>query len=316
MKPTAPITLAAIIAFTGCTATSLDRHTVNQMMTATDLRYQVVMDCLATVAANRGRIPSFSTVTDGQMQVLDTGKLDASMTFPSLGPLLTMSGTRAPQATWTLDPAADPGRMMAIYLACKWVLYDDWWPSPDEAALLVQYQVYFDLKHLRRGWVRCGTKCEASRCAHLCSERGDMCVWLLPGTTPCLSEFTLILMDIATTDPTSLPPRPIVQYTGGGQAIVRLAATASVSYTSSGACFLGTPSKPGAITSSITISSRYDDEQLGFDPRLRLADVRKGVREAGLSMWDVSGIIEPETPDLRLETPPRVFENQKYDKQQ
>ncbi len=68
-------------------APSLERRTVNQTMSSTDLRYQMVMDNLATAAANDGALPSFGVISDGLTTVTDSAKFDVK--YSQLSPAAT-----------------------------------------------------------------------------------------------------------------------------------------------------------------------------------------------------------------------------------
>lgn len=58
------IVLALVIAVNGgCTTTSVRDHAVNQALSVADMRYQEVLDNLAIVAHNTGRLPSFGYTT-------------------------------------------------------------------------------------------------------------------------------------------------------------------------------------------------------------------------------------------------------------
>jgi hypothetical protein len=202
--------LATLVA--GCTATSLDRHTVNQAMTTTELRYSLVLDALAIVASSQGvELPSFAVATDSLNTVSDSAKLDATTTLNAAlrgfqSQLLSISGNRSPDCQWTLDPTATSNQIKAIHAACCWVLYPQCRGMDTQTAILEYYQVLDDMNRLNAwDWLGVGCKAEADKqqpC--LVAHRGNCYVWVRPGGMKYLSDFTLILLDIATVDPGSL----------------------------------------------------------------------------------------------------------------
>jgi hypothetical protein len=195
-------------------------------MTASDLRYQLVLDNMARVAANRGNLPSLATVTDGQTAVADSLTFDAKTTLDFLkgftSEVLNGSGIRSPNLTWTMDPTHTADQIRALQLAFLWVLGT---PPPTngpgqqktlEESLLYNFQVYCNLKQLVDSgpWFQIGCKKDVPRGACYVGHYCDTYVWIAPGGLCGLSEFTLILSDIATTDPASLTPPATVDFSG------------------------------------------------------------------------------------------------------
>src|SRR4051794_33610277 len=113
-----PIAILLIMMTTGCTAVSLERHTVNQALTSADLRYQLVLDNLAKMATNPGTLPAFGTVTDGLANVTDAYSFDAKTALDGLkgftGETLTESANRQPDLSWTMDPAHTSAQLQAL----------------------------------------------------------------------------------------------------------------------------------------------------------------------------------------------------------
>jgi hypothetical protein len=195
----------------GCTALSLERHTANQAMTAGEMRYQIVLNTLARMSETPGRLPGLGTVTDGQAAVTDQANidlktaLDGSKGFTSEA--ISGGMSRSPNLQWTIDTAYTPDQIRAAQAAFEWVLTGT---SPHDAetiSLLKLFQVYDDLLCLDamyRGWLCVGCKSDVPKGCLYVSQCGKCCCWVLPGRLKGLSEFTLILADIATIAPASL----------------------------------------------------------------------------------------------------------------
>jgi hypothetical protein len=121
----------AIIASSGCIATSLERHTLRQSESLSDLRTQEVMNNLALVANNPYALPSYSSIYAGTSDITDL----ASVTSTTVPAVRTLAGTtfgtqlldipfsRAIQQNWTLDPSIAPEKIRALRCACRWAVY-------------------------------------------------------------------------------------------------------------------------------------------------------------------------------------------------
>jgi hypothetical protein len=279
------ISIVAILAsalLAGCTAAALDRHTVDQTISSSDLRCQIVMDCLASAAANDGQIPAFSTVTDGLTQVVDTGKFESKVTLPSLGPTFTLTGTRAPEAQWTLDPAGTPEKLQAIQAACCWALYGR--PTNvDVIDLLIKYKVYDSLDELPANWLGCGRKCDMPKTTCYTGNCCGTYLWVTFGGTCGLSEVTLILMDIATTDPTSIQVSATVTFTVPDDDIHRF-------YSPTG-WYQGYPVAGAKKWDAATLSKkRVVQKTVSIEP----GPVNK-LKLKGIDLWDAGSIHVPES---------------------
>ncbi len=123
--------VVAIIASCGCVATSLERNTLRQSESLTELRIQEVMNNLALVANDLYALPSYSSIYAGTSDVTDL----ASVTSTTVPAVRTLAGTkfgtqlldvpysRAIQQNWTLDPSIAPEKIRAMRCACRWAIY-------------------------------------------------------------------------------------------------------------------------------------------------------------------------------------------------
>jgi hypothetical protein len=209
-----------LLAEAGCTALSLERHTANQAITAADMRYQLVMDTLARVSANAGNLPGLGIVTDGQITVTDSASFDARTALDGLkgftSEMLNAMGTRSPNLQWTIDTTSTEDQVVVAWAACLWVITGVPPRNPDAITKLKYFQVYDDLVCLTTqypGWICTGCESDVpKKCCHVAHHCGHYC-WVARGGLRGLSEFTLILADIATISPPSLFGQATVKLT-------------------------------------------------------------------------------------------------------
>jgi hypothetical protein len=198
----------------GCTSLSLERQTLAQIQSTVDLRYQMVLQCLASVADNPDTLPSFSILSDGTTRVTDSATLGATTTWTALLGFSTQSiapsVNRSPTLNWTIDPVIDDRQLAALRCACQWALYGPECLEGQCADLLDDPQhnlapgPHFGVAHrlarLRPGWVQVGKLAQVPIRARYKACHGHTWVWVLPEDTDGLAEFTLALHDIATLD--------------------------------------------------------------------------------------------------------------------
>ena len=155
--------MAAVLTviLSGCTAVSLERHAANQAVAITELRYRLVLDNFARLARNSGCLPSLGTVSDGITTVSDSGTFDAKTGLDGFkgftGETLSLTASRAPDETWTIDPVHMTTQIRAAKAAYQWVLFGGF-PDPDQSltTTLKDFQVYEALVAIPRGWVHVG----------------------------------------------------------------------------------------------------------------------------------------------------------------
>jgi hypothetical protein len=209
----------AISICVGCTTPALRRHTVNQAISVTALRYQEVLQGLAVVANNRGVLPSVAVNTGGTTSVANTIGFDSATTWDTAvqgfsRQLLNLSGRHVPQQQWTLAPVAAEPNLEAIYAAYCWVIFG----PPEDGSIAMErlrapahgdktglhFNVENDMRALPTGWLGCGRHCDVPNNACYTANCCETYVWVTPQGMAGLSDFTLIVMDIATTDPQSI----------------------------------------------------------------------------------------------------------------
>jgi hypothetical protein len=215
--------LACLIACTGCTTRALQRHTLSQAASPIDIRYQEVLDNLAMVARDPAALPAYSSIFAGTAQITDTAQLASTTTFGpgAAAQMLSPQYTRVALGNWTLDPINAPEKLEAFRCACRWVIYGPEVACQDCAGLLASpaqapypgrhFDIADQLARLPQGWLCVGRLCDVPVKARYKAHCGDTWVWVMPEGVKSLTDFTLILQDIARVDinsPTLLFIRP------------------------------------------------------------------------------------------------------------
>jgi hypothetical protein len=215
----------SVMACVGCVMEPLKRYAVNQSIECSEMRYQEVMNALATVAHNPGILPSYSVTSTGFSNVTTTVTFDETTTWTRAAhnfaqQLLNVTGKHAPDLNWTLDPVADPTLLAGAWYACHWTIFGPLQQGSDGYELLrkPQYKdiidcgaeekrsyhlgVFDDQHPIPYGWLGVGPRRCVPRGACYTAHCGDTYVWVMPEQMYHLSEFTLTLLDIATIAPT------------------------------------------------------------------------------------------------------------------
>jgi hypothetical protein len=212
------------VACLGCVTAPLERYGLNQSLSTSEMRYQEVMNALAIVAHNRGTLPSYSVISSGTTNVTHTVSMEATTSWTRAAhnfgqQILNVLGKHSPELNWTLDPVAEPVLLQGAWYACYWALFG---PLPEGSAgydLLRKptikdivgcdaaernYHLWaFDDRHqIPYGWLGVGPRGCVPRGACYTAHCGETYIWVMPDQMYHLSEFTLVLMDIATTAPT------------------------------------------------------------------------------------------------------------------
>jgi hypothetical protein len=210
--------LASVLATAGCTTLSLERHTLAQSESVSDIRYHEVMDNLAMIANNPAALPAYSSIFAGTAQVTDTLSFASTTVWQAKGvsgntkqgfftetaiPLVSRNVVE----NWSLDPLVAPEKLEAIRCACQWVLY-----GPEKAlttcpGLLASaeqdpspgrhFDVLDKLRRLPTGWLHIGNLKDVPVCARYRAHCGDKWVWVTKDGMQGLADFTLVLQDIA-----------------------------------------------------------------------------------------------------------------------
>jgi hypothetical protein len=169
----------------GCMSQQLRFTTLKTMNALPDLQYQQVIDNLAKIASNPGFLPYLAIAGEGSVQVTDNGTsaLALNMSPKANGPgWLGFGASRNVTGTWSLGTITSPEKirsMQAVYLrALRGRLEGD--PA--------------------FGWLKIGCKGDIPEQASYTGRFGDVFVWVTPEGIDGLSNLTLAIMDIATSE--------------------------------------------------------------------------------------------------------------------
>jgi hypothetical protein len=211
---------------------SLERHTVEQAASASDLRYREVMDNLARSATDPTVLPSYATIYTGSVQVSDTAGVASTTTWQHVvappvkngfsSEMLNPSELRQVQQNWALDPIVHAAKLEAMRACAKWVLQGQQSLGEEEMSLLISpdaappgpsrhFDVAARLACLPAGWLRVGRLCDVPVAACYKAHCGSTWVWVEPAGMKGLADYCLILQDIGRVDINSpslfhLPP--------------------------------------------------------------------------------------------------------------
>jgi hypothetical protein len=240
MRTTSLLAVLSLISC-GCVSTSLEHYALNQALTVSDMRYKQVMHDLAVVADNRGSLPSFALTAGGLANVTHTVSIDTATLWDAAvkgfsKETLAAFGQHNPELQWTLDPIVSEPQLEALGYACMWALdgppppgsramealreltIEDIYGCPDCDVVKLppgyRFGVVKQLCSIPHGWVHIGSKGCIPKDAVYHASHGKTSVWVTREGLPHLSDFTLVVLDIATVDPKSLViPTPTVSVT-------------------------------------------------------------------------------------------------------
>jgi len=199
----------------GCTTTALEQYTLRQIQSSVDYRYQATLNCLAAVADNPDALPSLCLQSSGGTRLTDMESASATTTWNRMVGSFAMQTlgvtlNRSPQEQWTVVPVADYSQMEALRCACLWMLggpeairtsFDGILDSPvANRSPGPHFGVAKRLADIPPGWLCCGGIKDVPACAAYSAHCGRTWVWVMPDGLGGLSQFTLVLLDIATLD--------------------------------------------------------------------------------------------------------------------
>jgi hypothetical protein len=233
-----------VLSSCGCTSLALEKHTIGQVQTTTDLRYQEVLDNLALLNDNPCSLPAFAVMLSGTTKILDqaqtisstligretVGKAGATITHFQQQ-LMDLPAQRGINENWTLDPVTSPEKLVAIRAACHWVLFGETSvvetgnvhlgarPKPDDLPSLndpskrgYYFNVADDLAKLPKGWLCHGALKDVPWNAAYKAGVNGKWVWVMPNGMEGLSGFTIVIQTLSrqVTDKAYYPP-PVVR---------------------------------------------------------------------------------------------------------
>jgi hypothetical protein len=186
-----PVLVCGLIC--GCMSQQLRFTALRTVNALPELQYQQIVDNLAKIASNPGFLPFLAVAGQGSVQVTDNGNsaLALNLTTKFSGPgTVGIGASRNVTGTWSMGTITSPEKirsMQAVYLrALRGVREGD--PT--------------------FGWLKVGCKDEVPKQASYVGHYENTRVWVLPDGVDGLSELTLAIMDIATSEDTGVTPDP------------------------------------------------------------------------------------------------------------
>lgn len=201
----------------GCTHLQLHRSTLNQASTITSLQYQQVLSNLAAFHNHPDVLPHLAVVGTGGTSVSDEGTSNVGFQWDPrqlVQTLLGIEGKRQIEEQWTLAPVINPDKLRAIRCAYQTVVLG-YSTDHDSDKLLTAFLGSGYEEWLLRGWYCTGRRRDVPRDACYVASQGDCYVWVMPEGIEGLSRLTLVMLNIATLDPTSPsdgPTKSVQQY--------------------------------------------------------------------------------------------------------
>ena len=200
----AVIFVALLLGSSGCNSSQLRYTTLKVSRTIPDLQERQVLDNLARVAADPGKLPYYSVVNTGTVNISDTGSGGLSTLglqhrmFPSAS--LSATANRSVTGNWTLNALVSPDRLRAMRAAYM-VALEIGPIDPVDLKKLEEIEKAQSLPPIASGWLCVGGKHEVPREAHLVDHDGHSYVWVKPGHTKEFADFALLILNIATFTP-------------------------------------------------------------------------------------------------------------------
>jgi hypothetical protein len=238
-------TALALCCLGGCTHIQLEKCTVEQMATQSDIYYREVLNNLAMASMNHGALPYFSIFSTGQVQITDTGSTTDSV-IPNSGITGLTSGnyglaaSRADQLNWTIWPISDPDRLRLMRCAyqislgtptndcdnCQQLvtlLCQDQCKQVGPAGALVDPAKCSACMacNVPTGWFCMGCKKDVPRDACYVGHYRDRYVWVMSDGVEGLTRLTFTILDIATINAGAAiqgPPGPLPSAVPGATA--------------------------------------------------------------------------------------------------
>ena len=221
-----------LLAFTlcsGCLVDASKRESLSQIETSMDMRYREVVENLAMIYANPAALPSYSSIFYGTLNMQDSVMVSPTTSWArnAVGTVRFSSQTldipvsRQVTENWSLDPQNVPEKIAALRAACQWVLFRVQ-PTDHDGLTLGSYQPTFcpgyyfgvdsqlaTLVATDPCWLHCGEhRSDIPRCACYWAGCHGKYVWVEPSGIHGLSQFTMILQQIARYD-LSRGPQPV-----------------------------------------------------------------------------------------------------------
>jgi hypothetical protein len=106
--------LLVALGVSSCTSYQLQRNTLAQGRTWTEIQYEMVLDNIAMFRQVPGSLPWHITITQGSSAVTDSVTPNFTHTWPTIGNTFGISGSRNWQDNWTVVPLSDDAKLKAL----------------------------------------------------------------------------------------------------------------------------------------------------------------------------------------------------------
>lgn len=200
-----------VCAGSGCQEIQLRERTARQAVTATDLNYQEVLDNLAMTSAQPDRLPSFSAPGTGLTNVTRSASINYQLSWDMitaagryLGQYLLDKQSASALASqsnvnqWNTATVLDPNELSLMNATYRRALG---LTCPDADQALVAYfgptSPYY--RAMQPGWYGLGSKKDVPKQACYVGHYCDRYAWVMPDHVAELSQLTLAILNIATT---------------------------------------------------------------------------------------------------------------------
>jgi hypothetical protein len=223
MKKWSPLAIA-IILFAGCTHTQLQRSSLAQQSTLVDLQFQEVLDNVARFVVNPTTLPYFAYVGDGSTQVTTSGTTSVNLTwnpYMIASEALGLEGGRTVVETWNLKAISAPDRLRYMRYAYQAVVGYDAATSQQQVKNFIDTYQKGHPDEVPTGWFGWGCKQDVPKCVCYVTHCCDRYVWVEPGGMDRFSQFTMLILDIATISSEAGPPKLGATRDGGAPAILQ-----------------------------------------------------------------------------------------------
>jgi hypothetical protein len=199
----------AVAACGGCTSNQLRRSTLNQARTWTDLQYQQVLDNIALFVDNPGSMPYFAGVGGGVADIKDRASIGNTIGIQWVSSLfnygvdnVSFGASRQRNENWSLAPVyqapklSDMRFMYASLVtgACQ----DESHAEYLQSAYHINPSVY-----LAPCWWGAGKLRNIPHNASYVGHYRGVYVWVMPEHVEELTNFSLAILKVAATVPTS-----------------------------------------------------------------------------------------------------------------
>lgn len=184
--------LLVLFVVSGCAPAELQRNTLRQASTITDLQYRLVLDNLAMLVDEPMMLPWHVKLDDGRVQVEDEvrAQADVSPLTTNLEPLIGGFGERRTTHLWGVVPVTDPKELRDLQTAYRIALDRE----TDE-------DLIEGIDEIPTGWFEKGRRDDVPRNARFVGRYRDRYVWVPDDHIEELTRFTLNILSIVRLDP-------------------------------------------------------------------------------------------------------------------